>query len=112
MGNVTSGTLGDFTQDFSSTDVTATIGLTSLPKPSAWLPAAIGFGALLPLHLLARRAAPRTRERDRETGGDRHSGTGRHSLPDFGIHPHDERISSFRRSASSTSKGHGPCSLW
>ena len=43
---VTSGTLGDFTESFSSRDVSGVIG-QAIPEPATWVPATTGLGAVL-----------------------------------------------------------------
>jgi hypothetical protein len=45
--NVTSGTLGDFTQDFSSDSTKANVGLAAVvPEPSSWIQIVFGIGSL------------------------------------------------------------------
>jgi hypothetical protein len=46
VNNVTSGTLGDFTQSFTSSDVSGVFGQV-IPEPATWVPATIGLGAVL-----------------------------------------------------------------
>jgi hypothetical protein len=55
IGNLTSGTPGDFTQSFSSSSFTTYTGLASVPEPASWVLGMIAMATMGLFGLVTRR---------------------------------------------------------